>query len=79
MSLLACGDGMAVAGAFRAGALFAAPSVVAGLLGLIALGPTVGVTGTALLLAIFLRPSWRVGLSAKRSCDPTGSAGRLPQ
>jgi MFS family permease len=39
------GDAIAVAGTFRAGALFASPLIVTGLLGIAALGPAMAAVG----------------------------------
>jgi MFS family permease len=54
------GDAIAVAGTFRAAALFASPLAVAGLLAVVTVGPALAVTGALMTLpAVLLRSSWR--------------------
>lgn len=49
------GDAVAIAGSFRAAALFFAPIVTAGLLGVIGLGPAIGLAGGLLALPVVAR------------------------
>ena len=62
------GDAIAVAGTFRAGALFGSPLIVAGLLGAIALGPAMALVG-----AVIATPA----LMARHIARPTGAAAVL--
>lgn len=62
------GDAIAVAGTFRAGALFGSPLIVAGMLGAISLGPAMALVG-----AVIATPA----LMAMRIARPTGAAAVL--
>jgi MFS family permease len=70
--LLATGDAIAVAGTFRAGALFGSPLIVAALLGAIALGPAMALVG-----AVIATPALMARRFARADARPTGAGTAL--
>ena len=66
------GDAIAVAGTFRAGALFGSPLIVAGLLGAIALGPAMALVG-----AVIATPALMGRRIVRADARPTGAATAL--